>query len=229
MNTKHTEPKGWNRQAVTYRLSARRREDLRALCGAELLSPTAALDRAISIAKISKNSDDTAASIDEITALVSTNAKRSEELLSSMALQIEELKRTIIAVANSEGGGAEAGETSIPLQGLPIRAWLDKEATGIPRPAFVARAQWSGMTRRSNDSMRLEITAQRIATTQPNEAESKPSLVYVAVPAQQSILSKIMTQAFYLKCERNEKADWHISVHHAAGGKLQPALFSFLA
>jgi hypothetical protein len=230
MNREHTETKGWSRSAVTYRLSARRREDLRGLCEAESLSPTAALDRAISIAKFSKESDDMAASIDQIRALVSTNANRSEELLSSMALQIEELKRTIIAVANSEGGVAEAGENSIPLPALPIRAWLDREATDLPRPAFIVKAQWSGMTRRSNDSLRIEILAQRIVTAgQEKDATAKPRLVCFVLPAQQSVLSKLTTQAFYLKCECGEKSDWQISIHHAAHGKLEPEFLTLRA
>ncbi|MYM26567.1 hypothetical protein GTP46_28480 [Duganella sp. FT135W] len=230
MNTEHTETKGWSRSAVTYRLSVRRRRDLRALCGAESLSPTAALDRAISIAKISTDFDETAASIDEIRALVSTNAKRSEELLSSMALQIEELKRTIIAVANSEGGGAEAGENSIASPALPIRAWLDAEATDLPRRAIIVKAQWRGMTRRSNDSLRIEFLGQRIVTAgQEKDASAKPSLFYFSLPAQQLVLSKLTSQAFYLKCECGEKSDWHISIHTAADGKLEPAFLTLRA
>lgn len=52
MTTSKESSNGWTRNAVTFRLSPRRRQDLRALCGdeADSLSPTAALDRAIALA-----------------------------------------------------------------------------------------------------------------------------------------------------------------------------------
>lgn len=52
MTTSKESSNGWARNAVTFRLSPRRRQELRALCGdeADSLSPTAALDRAIALA-----------------------------------------------------------------------------------------------------------------------------------------------------------------------------------
>lgn len=52
MTTSKESSNGWTRNAVTFRLSPRRRQGLRALCGdeADSLSPTAALDRAIALA-----------------------------------------------------------------------------------------------------------------------------------------------------------------------------------
>ncbi|USX22886.1 hypothetical protein NHH82_12290 [Oxalobacteraceae bacterium OTU3REALA1] len=53
MTTSKNMPNGWTRPAVTFRLTPRRRQDLLALCGedADSLTPTAALDLAIALAR----------------------------------------------------------------------------------------------------------------------------------------------------------------------------------
>ena len=101
MSTAEPSPaKGWDRPAVTFRLSKKRVKELRALCGEDLLSPTAALDLAIELAHENRGPNRMPTELSQILDLLSTHAKNNQELLAAMEKQIQELRTTIITVAH---------------------------------------------------------------------------------------------------------------------------------
>ncbi|SHN44908.1 hypothetical protein SAMN05192549_1303 [Duganella sacchari] len=230
--SENTPAKGWNRSAVTFRLSAKRVSDLRMLCD-EQLSPTAALDLAINLAKDAKEEHRSdrlsaeSAKVQDFVAAQTAHAKHNGELLVEMAKQISDLQRTIIAAAGSSKDGAIENKDATEIQQpLSIRAWLDQELRVSGQSAFLAKAQWQNMKRKSSDFLQLEMFVQRVPLSDSSqEPEAKRRLVLITASFQQAALSQLTTaQLLYFKCQRREKSDWQVSVHHILEGKLGPAV-----
>jgi hypothetical protein len=231
----NTPAKGWNRSAVTFRLSTKRVSDLKMLCD-EQLSPTAALDLAIDLAKDAKDGHRSdrfsaeSAKVQDFVAAQMAHAKHNGELLVEMAKQISDLQRTIIAAAGSskEEGLVENKDATEIQQPLSIRAWLDQELRVSGQSAFLAKAQWQNMKRKSSDLLQLEMCVQRMAASgSSQEPEAKRRLVQITAPIQQAALSQLATaQLLYFKCQRGDKSDWQISIHHVLEGKLGPAVLA---
>ena len=226
-----TEPslaKGWNRPAVTFRLSKKRVKELRDLCGEDVLPPTAALDLAIELAHENREPNQIPTELSPILDLLSTHAKNNQELLAAMAEQIQELRTTIITVAHSDQSSPLGHEEEHPSQAISIRSWLDRQALGLPRPLFVAKALWRGTSRAANDALKVELSLQRIASSADSkEPRQQAGLVHLILPKQQEILPMLTsTEPLYLKCQRREVNDWNISAHAVEDGKLGASLFT---
>ncbi|SDG06750.1 hypothetical protein [Duganella sp. OV510] len=222
--SENAKAKGWDRSAVTFRLSVKRVNELKILCDDEQLSPTAALDLAINLARSTKedhDSDNSSAEIAKIQDLIVAQAShthRTEELLTVMAQQIHELKTTITTVANADLGIGQRPGPDVPrASNLSLRSWLDREAVQSTLTSFVVKAQWRGIKRLEKNRMQLELLTERlIAANTCNAIKGKQQLVQVLLPQQPGIFSQLTSmQSLYFKCKQNEKNEWHITVHEA--------------
>lgn len=287
MTTSKESSNGWTRNAVTFRLSPRRRQDLRALCGdeADSLSPTAALDRAIALArdtltKYAKpiNSDALFSSTrtgnpeiprvipiddrgrgmdrqisDELTRLLheerqelrdflTTQTGRSGEILAAIASQIKELRDTIIAAATKsdadDNGGGDNTEQQQQAGGgsqdsknpVLMRDWLQREVVGLPRQAFLVKAQWQTTRRASVDSVWIELLVQRIATAsvQGQSGQGIQGFARLSTSAQEASSSPLTSPLpFYVRCQCDAQKVWLLSLHQIAhDGRLGPSVLS---
>lgn len=145
---------GWERQAVTFRLTDERKRALRALSGGEeSISPTSALDLAIELAVSRQACDRESGSqpsaecgpiaqreLRELRQAAKAAASEwagARALLTSVAADCAEL-RSAIAEASAPSEHARFDEPGAPR---PIREWLDQAAASS---WLVARARWIG-------------------------------------------------------------------------------------
>lgn len=236
--------RAWRRAAVTFRLTRQRSEDLLALSGEKSgASPTAALDLAIALAmqerrREAQDKPDSisalqGAAADALTtesgARVSLAAELREEsarmrgMLADIAAQLRELQDAIVVAASQadaelhdSGGGVSDTEPE------PLRAWLQREALMLRRPAFLVKALWSGSRRLANSGVRVELSVQRLASAElPGPAGRGASVVVHLSKAGSGEQSFQWDQpdAFYLMCQREPDGRWRIGLRLAASDR----------
>lgn len=287
MTTSEKIPNGWTRPAVTFRLSPGRRQDLLALCGddTDSLTPTAALDRAIALARdtLMKDAkpinsgvvlssakigdpempgvpqgDDRGRGIDrqvfdeltnllheehqELRDFLTAQTSRSGEILAAFASQIKELRDTIIAAATEsdadDNGGGDNTEQQQQAGGgsqdsknpVLIRDWLEREVAGLPRQAFVVKAQWQTTRRASVDSVWIELLVQRIVTAsvQGQSGQGTQGFTRLSASVQDAVSSPLTSPLpFYVRCQCDAQKVWLLSLHQIAyDGQLGPSVFT---
>lgn len=213
--------KGWDRQAVTFRLSSKRVKELRALCGDDQLSPTAALDLAIKLARENEELDNLPTEFSQIQNLLSIHARSNKELLTAMAKQIHELRSTIMTVANSDDNESQV-DNSRP-RAISMRAWLDRETQGLSRSTVLMKAQWHATRRANRDGVLIELAVQRIANT---GSLSGRDLVHLHLDdAQVNVQLLSGLSPFYFRCQHDGQSTWQLSTHDITDDrKLGPIL-----
>lgn len=241
---------GWSRANVNVRLSARRRADLLSLSGgAEALAPTEAIDLAIRLAKQAlrdeaRNRVDAGLGHDALRNLsgqllslagaANQNTLDSRELLEAIADQTRELRDVIIAAASERERGDDTEtnpneESRLPM--ISLRAWLDQETLGMPRPTLLARVSWVASKLIAPGCVRVELSAKRQAPTGSQSANGfgVPTTVALDLPRNaESPVRWDQPGAYYLQCQRETNGPWRLGLRLAmADGKLAPVTAAF--
>jgi hypothetical protein len=151
----HADKFAWARQAVTYRLTAKRKRDLQVLAGDPSASPTEALDLAIELAvdsrattagpergdqplnaEISVALDGLRLQTDALAGAIE-HWGESRAQLARVAAECAELRRSLAHAAGLSGdGGCKDADSSVT-----VREWLD-EAVDLATPWVVAKIRW---------------------------------------------------------------------------------------
>ncbi|MYN11236.1 hypothetical protein [Pseudoduganella aquatica] len=246
----------WERPAVTFRLSSRRRQDLLALGGGRAAaSPTSALDIAIALALQAARDDErsgltpnegngdraNAARVEiaepldgggELRPLVASlreDAARTRGMLADVASQVRELRDAILSAASQADDENSESDAALAAP-EPMRSWLNREALALPRPALLVKARWIASRRLSASNVRIELGVQRQAAVVEGAAGPGASAtISLDMPVSGERPIRLdRPEAFYLMCQREANGAWRIGLRLvSADGKLAPASAAF--
>jgi hypothetical protein len=224
--------RAWTRPGVTVRLSDRRRALLRALAKecSPPLSPTLAIDRAISLATQAQREmedgpwTDLSVKMAEIASLVKRGAAEDTLALGNIELGIRRLGESLAYVLAE--GNLEAHEPNADPPS--IRAWVEQEAKGLPRPSFLAKALWRATKRIDYGHVAVDLLVDRVAAAglRGPDARGAPALVRIGSIGNDSPLARCdPVNSFYLMFQAaKESQTWGMSLHNLdAAGRLGPA------
>lgn len=213
---------GWDRPAVTFRLTKRRAAALRSIAeGLTMpLSPTAALDHAIGLALSSCGAtglDDNAgidSLADEIRAMAELSRRHAEAHQATLAENTAYLKdlRDVMRAAAS-GDQEKRGEMDGGAVG--ILEWLEGESGPLPEPSFLATARWQFKARLDDARFAIDLLVERVASAGLSgpAARGLPVIVRLSNLEGDSQFSRIDSmRAAYVMCQRHS-ASWILSLH----------------
>lgn len=221
MAHKNDVDQAWSRQAVTFRLSSRRKRDLESLSmGAQApLSPTAAIDHAISIALAARSaysdadlSDSTAMEeqLGEISSSVERHSLQQRTAISEIARQVKDLRDVMMAAAASQSLAPDEVADVIS-----IRDWLHAETLSLPERSLLAVAKWQEKSRLDDESFAIDILAERVAAPglSGHSARGRPAIIRLSPIKPNSPAARLDSmRSAYLMCQPNA-AGWAISIH----------------
>jgi hypothetical protein len=222
MTEKNHVDQTWNRQAVTFRLSSRRKRDLESIAiGSPIpLSPTSAMDLAISVALAAQSaspaedlSSDSAMleeQLSQISSSIEAHAREQRTAISEIARQVKDLRDVMMAAAAIQSHAPDDGADVISM-----REWLRAETQPLPERSLLAVAKWQAKSRVDDDSFAIDILAERIATPGlgGSSARGLPAVVRLSPVESGSPASKLDSmRSAYLMCQPNA-AGWTISIH----------------
>lgn len=213
---------GWDRPAVTFRLTKRRAADLRAIAkdSTAPLSPTAALDHAIGLALSSCGAtglDDNAgidSLADEIRAMAELSRRHAEAHQASLAENAAHLKdlRDVMRAAAS-GDQEKRGEMGGGAIG--ILEWLESESGPLPEPSFLATARWQFKARLDDARFAIDLLVERVAAAGLSGTASRglPTIVRLSNLEWDSPFFRIDSmRVAYVMCQRHGSG-WMLSLH----------------
>lgn len=220
MSEKNNLDQAWSRQAVTFRLSSRRKRELESLASESPLplSPTSAIDYAISaaLAARSASSDDgfsDSATVEEllreISSLIETHAREQRAAIFEIGRQVKDLRDVMMAAA-VQSHAADEGACAVSM-----REWLRAETLSLPEGALLAVAKWQAKSRLDDGSFAIDLLAERIAAPglSGRSARGLPALVRLSPIESSSPAAKLDSmRSAYLMCQPNA-AGWAISIH----------------
>lgn len=247
MSDNESPTNGWRRANVNVRLSALRRANLLELCGDPArITPTAAIDLAIDLAKQARARDldeenepgpssahasmscDAHDTLLAIAREIRMDAAASRELMSDVATRTKELRDVIVEAASdreiSEGDGSNSNIDSSSNEdyaapSLPLRSWLDQQAQSAPATALFARASWIGSRRSAPGRVRVELNIQRHSRGEnQSPATLGPiNLAHVDLPHRaESPMRLEQPDAFYLQCQQDANGSWKVAARSVA-------------
>lgn len=224
--------RAWTRPGVTVRLSDRRRALLRVLAKgcSPPLSPTVAIDHAISLATQAQREMgegqwiDLADKMVELALLVTRGAAEHTLAFANIEFGIRRLGESLasaLAEGNLEAHERNAGPPS-------IRAWVEQEAKGLPRPSFLAKALWRATKRIDYGHVAVDLLVDRVAAAglRGPDARGAPALVRIGSIGNDSPLARCdPVNSFYLMFQAAKGSQaWGMSLHSLdAAGRLGPA------